>query len=312
MKPLAGYRGTGPPATPERWLRRALLDWVIIILCFRAAHWSLFETTSLMMRVATLVPLVVVIAARQHALGILAHDGAHRLICRNRFLNDFLANLLCEWPLMSNLGGYRAFHFEHHRKVGTPEDPELIHKNNQWRILNIPVLGQWPVPIHPWKFALFIAGDFVGAAFPHLLMAARLTRPRARIDMMGQMCFLGTAVTLLVWLEAIWILVLWFVSLGTVFWTIFRIRIWTEHVGTEGTHVLRPTALQKFIFLPHNTWCHYEHHEHPSVPCWVLPDIRDPNMPTVTMRELFASFLVGNAHGRDHSERSRRVQEGLV
>jgi hypothetical protein len=64
MKPLAGYRGTGPPATPERWLRRALLDWVIIILCFRAAHWSLFETTSLMMRVATLVPLVVVIAAR--------------------------------------------------------------------------------------------------------------------------------------------------------------------------------------------------------------------------------------------------------
>jgi fatty-acid desaturase len=134
MTPLAGYRGTGPPATPKRWLRRALLDWVIIILCFRAAHWSLFETTSLLLRVATLVPLVVVIAARQHALGILAHDGAHRLICRSHFLNDFLANFLCEWPLMSNLGGYRAFHFEHHRKVGTPEDPELIYKNNQWRI----------------------------------------------------------------------------------------------------------------------------------------------------------------------------------
>ena len=23
--------------------------------------------------------------------------------------------------------------------------------------------------------------------------------------------------------------------------------IWTEHVGTEGTHVLRPTAFQKYI-----------------------------------------------------------------
>jgi Fatty acid desaturase len=90
----------------------------------------------------------------------------HKVGLQKRILapGDLLANTLCEWPLMSNLSGYRAFHFEHHRKVGTPDDPELIHKNNEWRILNIPVLGQWPVPIRPWKFALFIAGDFFGAA----------------------------------------------------------------------------------------------------------------------------------------------------
>jgi fatty acid desaturase len=291
---------------------RAVWDWAIIILCFRLAYWSLFETSSLILRIVTLIPLIVVIAARQHALGILGHDGAHRLICRNRVLNDLLANILCEWPLMSNLSGYRVFHFEHHRKVGTPDDPELIHKNNEWRILNIPVLGQWPVPIRPWKFALFIAGDFFGAALPHLLMAARLTRARARADMISQFSFLGFAIALSVWLNALWVPILWFVSLGTVFWTIFRIRIWTEHVGTPGTHVLRPTALQKFIFLPHNTWCHYEHHEHPYVPCWALPSIRDPATPTVTMRELFASFLVGNPSGKDHSNQSRQVQEGLI
>jgi fatty acid desaturase len=291
---------------------RAVLDWAIIILCFRLAYWSLFETSSLILRIVTLIPLIVVIAARQHALGILGHDGAHRLICRNRVLNDLLANILCEWPLMSNLSGYRVFHFEHHRKVGTPDDPELIHKNNEWRILNIPVLGQWPVPIRLWKFALFIAGDFFGAALPHLLMAARLTRARARADMISQFSFLGFAIALSVWLNALWVPILWFVSLGTVFWTIFRIRIWTEHVGTPGTHVLRPTALQKFIFLPHNTWCHYEHHEHPYVPCWALPSIRDPATPTVTMRELFASFLVGNPSGKDHSNQSRQVQEGLI
>jgi fatty acid desaturase len=70
---------------------RAVLDWAIIILCFRLAYWSLFETSSLILRIVTLIPLIVVIAARQHALGILGHDGAHRLICRNRVLNDLLA-----------------------------------------------------------------------------------------------------------------------------------------------------------------------------------------------------------------------------
>lgn len=59
-----------------------------------------------------------------------------------RILNDLLMNILFEWPLMSNLSGYRAFHSEHPRKVSTPDDPELIHKNNEWRILNVPVLGQ--------------------------------------------------------------------------------------------------------------------------------------------------------------------------
>ena len=191
MKTLVETRGARTPVTPEKWLLRALLDWVIIMLCFRAAHWSLFESPHLILSIVTLIPLLIVIAARQHALGILAHDGAHGLICRNRVLNDLLASVLCEWPLMSNLSGYRAFHFKHHRTVGTPDDPELIHKNNNWRILNIPVLGQWPVPIQPWKFVLFVAGDFFGAAIPHLCMAARLTRARARKDVIGQFCFLA-------------------------------------------------------------------------------------------------------------------------
>ena len=175
-----------------------------------------------------------------------------------------------------------------------------------------PYPGQWPVPIHPWKFALFIVGDFFRRRLPHLLMAARLTRARARADVICQLSFVGAAVALCVLLKAAWIPILWFVSLGTIFWTIFRIRIWTEHVGTQGTHVLRPTALQKFIFLPHNTWCHYEHHEHPHVPCWALPSIRHPATPTVTLRQLFASFLMGDPAVNDHSERSRQVQEGLI
>ena len=121
-----------------------------------------------------------------------------------------------------------------------------------------------------------------------------------RADVVCQLFFLGSAIALSLWLNAIWIPILWFVSPRDGF------------LGTQGTHVLRPTALRKFVFFPHNTCCHYEYHEHPYVPCWALPNIRDPSTPTVTMGELFASFLVGNPSRNDNSDRSRQVQEGLI
>ena len=254
-----------------KWLQRAAVDWTIIAVCFWAAHWSIFESPNLLIGFLTLVPLMVIIGARQHALGILGHDGAHRLICRNRALNDVLTNFLVYWPLTTSLSGHRAFHFAHHRKVGTDEDPERIHtRDNTWRILNIPILGQWPVPIRPWKFVVFILGDFLGGAIPHIIMAKHLTRPRKGRDVVEQLLYLAAVFAVCLYFQAWWIPLLWFVTLGTVFWSIFRVRIWTEHIGTDGTHVLNPTPLQKFFLVPHNTWCHYEHHEHPNVPCWAL------------------------------------------
>jgi len=42
---------------------------------------------------------IVVIATRQHALAVLMHDGAHRLLFADRRVNDLVSDLLLAFPL---------------------------------------------------------------------------------------------------------------------------------------------------------------------------------------------------------------------
>jgi fatty acid desaturase len=263
------------------WFWRVAFDWSIIAACFCAAYWVPHP--------AIWLACVVIIGARQHALAILGHDGAHRMACRNRFLNDTLTGLLCFWPLGFAINGYRRFHFKHHRTVGTDEDPELIHKNHKW-------LGQWQTPM---KLLLHVTMDCLGGSLPHLGMAAYLTRPTSLLDQLGPALTISGLVALTWWIGCLWIPLLWFGSLWTSFFVVFRFRLWTEHVGTTGTHRISATWWQRFLFLPHNTWCHWEHHECSSIPCWALPDARDRSASILTVGELFRQL------SREQVSRSR-------
>lgn len=52
------------------------------------------------------------------------HEAAHYLIAPSKRSNDLLANLAIGAVVGQDIRDYRAFHFEHHRKLGTPEDTE--------------------------------------------------------------------------------------------------------------------------------------------------------------------------------------------
>ena len=253
-----------------RWLSRALLDWTVVVACFATAYWMANPLTWLV--------CIVVIGTRQHALGILGHDGAHRLACRNRFLNDALTGLLCMWPLGIPLGGYRRFHFQHHRTAGTDDDPEMIHKR---------ALPDWDLPLRRGKIVKDILLDFCGRSLPHVGMAMYLTRAVSVRDALGPACLIGGVAVLSWYLGFWWIPVLWFVSMGTAFWASFRMRLWSEHVGADHTHRLYAPLWARFFFLPHNTWHHWEHHEYPAVPCWALPSLRDSDACVITITQLF-------------------------
>lgn len=157
-----------------KWLGLVVLDWLVIAVAMLIAAW--------LNHPAAFVFASVTIAVKQHALAILAHDGAHRLVSRTRWLNDVLTNLFCFWPLGFPLEGYRRFHFQHHRLTGTPQDPELIHKR---------VFKQWEVPTTSCKLSAHVLSDLLGGGIPHLAMAAYLTRA---------VSFLDGAVPLLFWL----------------------------------------------------------------------------------------------------------------
>jgi hypothetical protein len=63
------------------------------------------------------------------------------------------------------------------------------------------------------------------------------------------------------------IFLLWYVAIYTSFRLIFRLRVYTEHLGTDGTlPTVVPPLWKRWIYLPNNTWCHAEHHENPNTP----------------------------------------------
>ena len=143
-----------------RWLAAAAADWFIIAAALTAVFWWPSWWV--------VIVAVLIIGNRQHALGILGHDGAHFAICSHRPTNNALARWLAFLPMGLDLEGYRRFHFAHHRDVGTPADPELTHYR---------VLPQWEMPLRPWRLLGQCLGDMVGGAVPHIVMALRLTKP---------------------------------------------------------------------------------------------------------------------------------------
>lgn len=227
---------------------------------------------------------VLVIGNRQHALSILGHDGGHRSVCRTRWLNDALTNVLCFWPLGVGIHSYRKFHFAHHRLTGTALDPELAFKRRAAPCYDLPatyrVLGCQYIK------------DLLGGGIREVVNLVRQIRPITSGDRFGPfMWWVGAGSACLhfgCWQAPL----LWFGSLLTTYWATFRLRIWIEHIGTSATHRVHLCWWHRLLFAPHNTWYHYEHHRWPSISFAQLPAARrlDHTVPVVRMKDLFAFF----------------------
>ena len=272
-----------------KWLGLVLLDWLVIAVAMLMAAW-LDHPVAFVLAAFT-------IAVKQHALAILAHDGAHRLVSRTRWLNDLLTNLFCFWPLGFPLGGYRRFHFQHHRCTGTPEDPELIHKR---------IFKQWDVPTTSGKLSAHVLTDLLGAGIPHLAMAAYLTRAVSFLDGSAPVLF-WLVITLIAWQGGVvWIIILWWASLLLCLWPIFRLRMWTEHAGTSATHRITAGLFARMCIVPHRTYMHWEHHEFPMIPCWNLPRVRRlvPGPQILSLPQLFQTLKNPSKDSVVHSRES--------
>ncbi len=280
--------------SPFRWLGNALLDWAFIVGAFVFAGWVWTWWGFCL--------AAIIIGTRQHALGVLAHDGAHSLITNHRGWNDFLTEFLCFWPLFGNLQSYRDFHFRHHRFVGTEQDPELSQK--QWSA------PAWDVPVSGWKIFGTVILDCSGIGVlwykrkillrfftngndeeVRKIMTDHLfcSKKNGAAIMLKVVIFWGIVAIIAYRNDIVWVLGLWLISLLTTFFAVFRLRIWTEHVGIRGTHRFSAGKLSRYFFLPHYTWYHYEHHKWPSIPLWNLPKMRplDISVPVISLREVF-------------------------
>lgn len=208
------------------------------------------------------VPAAFLIGSRQHAFGILGHEGGHRLIAKNRWLNDLLG-VACFMPLLLSFPQYRGFHLAHHSHLGTELDPEV-----QLRKV---------MPGYTYPNARILT-DLLGAAVYDAYYFSRYLRPEPGVLLAHAAAFIALASLGLWWVYAVWAL-----CLVTTHWFFFRVRAWGEHRGTT-TLTFRWHWLVRWLVTPHNIWLHWEHHADPTIPFYRLQP--RPNAKTMALRQL--------------------------
>lgn len=264
---------------PGIWAFWLTIDWAQIVAGYVVYATSVQYWWSLPL-------LILFVGTRQHALGLLGHDATHRLAMKSRWWNDFLGEVLIGWPLLIVIqDGYRPWHFSHHRSLGSDLDPELDYRGGR------PYQGK----VSWLRIGRCFLYDLCGLGVFDLLNFMRLVLPYRRpVQMCGPVLMWITSGIIFAYYGSLWILGVWFASLVTSFWAVFRVRAFTEHVsvpanGKETSHRFNAGPLTRFFFFPHNTWCHYEHHKWPQVPFYKLPELRklDETRPILKLRELF-------------------------
>ena len=242
------------------WFAATAANWLAIVaaivLAFNLNH------------IVAYAVAVLVIGTRQHALAVLSHDATHFHVSRSKRLNDLLSNLLAAWPMAFSSSGYRRWHLQHHRTVGTEDDPELM----MYRKFG----SKWSPGASRVK--LFVTdlmglGSYELLVLWHDLLQWRPPEPAWRRieETLGLLLWpaiaAGVAIWSLGWRAALVLALLWYGSLFTSFFAVYRLRCYSEHIGTEWTHRLaKPPLWQRLLYLPANTWMHWEHHTWPAIP----------------------------------------------
>lgn len=264
---------------PCVWLFWLTIDWLQIV-----AGYVIYATVAPYWW--SLPVLIFFVGTRQHALGLLGHDSTHRIALKSRWWNDILGETAIGWPLLIVIrDGYRPWHFNHHRSLGTDSDPELDYRGGR------PYQGKVSWLIISRCFLC----DLCGLGVCDLLKFMRLVLPYNRpLQMVGPVLAWFMIGIIFSYYCCLWVLGVWSISLVTSFWAVFRVRAFTEHVsvppsGKESSHRFTAGPFARFVFFPHNTWCHYEHHKWPQVPFYTLPELRklDDTKPVLQLRELF-------------------------
>lgn len=213
------------------------------------------------------IPLsILLMGARQRALVVLVHEGAHRNLAGNILLNDVMTKLFCALPMLISLEGYRDIHGEHHRFLGDPEkDSDYLHNPDLVRRGWVKLYCSELLSLESW----------LGNAFGYPLRK------------LAAICLLwwGVAISLMFYffgLEAVIVFVgLWIISRATVYHVIISFVIISDHVGLVPGGVMGfarnhpSTGLLRRIVHPHFNGLHLTHHLLPTVPYHNLKKVHE-------------------------------------
>jgi len=264
--------------------------WGVIALCFASMAWA--SGQSMLIAAPIFLLAAVVIAGRQLSLAILEHDAAHASLFKAKWLNNRLADWLCARPIWNDLLRYRAYHFVHHSKTATPDDPDLC------LTAGLPTTrGSLARKLARDLFGVTGAKFFLGRILMDLgLMRWTVTsevvwiRQTRRSILLMPLTFLrnsGPAILMNgLMLAALWaaghpmLYLMWVLAFITPFPLFVRIRSFAEHAALEkttdmflNTRTTRAGFLARATVAPLNVNYHLEHHVMAATPYFRLPQM---------------------------------------
>lgn len=279
-------------------------QWLVIVSAVAVAilsgHWLVY------------LLMMVVIATRQHALGILMHDGTHYRCLSNKTANDIICDLLCSLPIGMLTSRYRYEHQLHHRFLNTDKDPYWndFKQDSDWH---------WPKTRFE-AISVFLR-DLVGLSGSKILPVTYrwspwinhfsnkdVPPPLTVVERITIYSFYSTLIIFLSltdsWFE---FLVLWFIPLSTIMIALIRFRTIAEHLALPNRNELDAsrhtdgTLLERLSISPLNINYHIDHHLFPLVPYYNLPILHD--------------HLLKNEHYREHAHINKTylgIKDGLL
>jgi fatty acid desaturase len=207
---------------------------------------------------------------RAHAqFAALMHEAAHRLLFRNRAVNDWMGRWLLGFPAFTPIDLYRRGHMAHHRDEFGPDEPD------------IPLYRGYPIARDSLRRKL--TRDATGRTgwklFKGLLRGVNTSdaavRSQARRIVGVQLLLIAIGVAL----GHPWVyFLLWLAPFLTVWRVINRLRSIAEHGGMQRSkdrrltsHTVRQTWPARFALVPYHIGWHLAHHVDSGIPMANLP-----------------------------------------
>jgi fatty acid desaturase len=204
-------------------------------------------------------------------LAALMHEAAHRMLFRNKKLNDWVGRWLLGFPTFTPIDAYRRGHMAHHRDEFGPDEPD------------IPLYRGYPIAKDSFRRKLVrdATGRTGWKLFKSMLQGTRSQneqiRHQAQCIVGVQLVMIGIGIALG---HPFVYFILWLTPYLTIWRVINRLRSVAEHGGMhrskdrrETTHSVKQHWPARFMLVPHHIGWHLAHHVDSGVPMANLPKL---------------------------------------
>jgi fatty acid desaturase len=227
----------------------------------------------------TFLLAVLVIGSRQLGLAILMHDAAHGVLMRTRWLNEWVSQWLCAYPVGADTISYRHYHLKHHRSTQQKDDPDLglsapfpITKSSYRRKFIRDITGQTGFKQRREQFRRAWGGN-------NLSFVQHVEAFWEKLGSVLAANFVLLAILTAFGKPHYW-LMFWLLPNLTWQMVITRIRNIAEHAVVpdsndplRNTRTTRANFLERLFIAPYYVNYHLEHHLLFYVPCYNLPRV---------------------------------------